>query len=632
MATGATYKVSVPNTEHWQAQIKCQTACPVHTDARGYVRAIAEGDFEKAYLIARGPNPLASICGRICGAPCEVNCRRGTLDKPVSIRALKRYSCESAGNGNLTEELHLIERIKNTFGTLACAGGEEFGFLASLFEGGHFERVPGKRVAIIGSGPAGLAAAHDLALFGFKPVLLETEPVPAGMLYLGVPEYRLPRALIMAEVAAIKAMGVEIKTDVTVGRDVSLPELMKGFASVIIAVGAKKSRPIPVRGAEGLGVYGGVDFLRGVSLRRPMAIGKNVVVIGGGNVAFDVSRTALRHEVQSDVSRTALRHEGVKNVHLCCLESRDEMLATELEVMEGAEEGVILHNSIGPDEILLDNNGAVKAVRFKKVISILDDKGRFAPVFDETDTLEIEADTVLVAIGQQSDFAFVDPIRDGVEVTERGTLVLDEARATTREGLFVAGDAEHGPRLMIDAIASGKRAARTVYKHVMGTAISWDERGLHFPLPNYSRRPYFEVAPRQSLDTEDPILRTRSLSLEIERCFAPRKANEEAERCLDCGVNTIFDGAKCILCSGCVDVCPEQCLKLVSLDELKGDLGFTALRNGFEASGVGRSSGIIKNDDRCTRCALCAERCPVGAITMERFEFSPVCNGRRSHE
>ncbi len=624
----ARFTVTIPGLRHWKEQIKCQSACPVHTDARGYVRAVAAGDLEKAYLIARGPNPLASMCGRICGAPCEVNCRRGTLDKPVSIRALKRYVCKRGKTDDLTRELAAINQVRDHLRNRECAGGEENAVLSALFEEGGYRRASGEKVAIIGSGPAGLAAAHDLALFGFKPVILEMESVPAGMMYLGVPEYRLPRALIHAEVEAIKALGVKIMTNVCVGQDLTLQEVIDAHHAVIIAIGAKKSRPLQIKGAEGRGVIGGVDFLRAVALKRPVAMGENVVVIGGGNVAYDVSRTALRHEVEDDVSRTALRLVGVKNVHLCCLESREAMLADEIEIREGAEEGLLLHNGLGPDEILLNKEGAVTAVRFKRVLSIFDEEGRFAPAYDEDDVTEIPCDTVLVSIGQSCDLSFVDPERDGIAVTERGTFVLDDAQSTTRKGVFVAGDAELGPKLMIHAIASGKRAARSVYEFVMGVPIMLADRSFHVPIEKYFRKPGFEVLPRQSPDTAPQPERTRSVAVEVERCLDDGKAALEAERCLDCGVNTIFDSGKCILCGGCADVCPEQCLKLISCKRIAGDgrrENLAELLNHLEG---GENGAIIKNDDRCTRCGLCAERCPVNAITMERFLFRSVCNGR----
>ena len=310
----------VPDEAYWRRQIRCQYACPVNTDARGYVRAIAEGDFERAYLIARGPNPLASICGRVCGAPCEAACRRGAIDQPVSIRALKRFVTDRFGPESFTREtLKPIELLRKVLGfsPRECGSREELQSLKSVLDGIKPIRSSGKKVAIIGSGPAGLAAAHDLALLGHRPVVYEMEPVPAGMLAVGIPEYRLPRELIRAEVEVIRALGVEFICDTQVGKDVTLVDLRKTHAATIIAVGAKRSRTVPVPGGEGRGVLGGVEFLRDVSLRHCgpgstlLQLGQRVVVVGGGNVAYDVSRTVIR-QVGYDVSRSALRQSNVR--------------------------------------------------------------------------------------------------------------------------------------------------------------------------------------------------------------------------------------------------------------------------------------------------------------------------------
>ena len=246
----------------------------------------AEGNYEKAYLIARGPNPLASICGRVCGAPCEASCRRGSVDEAVSIRALKRFMIESLAleaDTKLAEKF--FHRIKNFIIPQKCSAGEE------------------------------LAAAHDLCLLGLRPVIFEMEPVPAGMLYLGVPEYRLPREIIEAEVAVIKSLGTEIKCNIQIGKDISLEEIRKGHKATLLAVGAKKSAKIPIPGVDSKGVIGGIDFLRAVALGEEIKLGEKVVVIGGGNVAYDVARTVLRQE-EYDVSRTALRQKSVKEVKL----------------------------------------------------------------------------------------------------------------------------------------------------------------------------------------------------------------------------------------------------------------------------------------------------------------------------
>src|SRR5690242_4435812 len=347
------YRVRIADDAYWREQIKCQFACPVHTDARGYVRAIAAGDYELAYLIARGPNPLASICGRICGAPCEAACRRGTIDQPIAIRALKRFICERSGPESRKDPgKEQFSYLKQLNGPRECDDQEELRHLLEFLSRQSLPIPTGERIAIIGSGPAGLAAGHDLALMGFRPTIFEMESVPAGMLYTGVPDYRLPTNLIRAEVAVIEALGVEIRCNTEIGKDIPFEQIRKDFAAVIIAVGAKRSRPLPIPGAEAIGVLGGVDFLRDIALGKQVELGARVVVIGGGNVAYDVARTVLRQE-EYDVSRTAARLHGVKEVNLVCLESLEEMPADTVEIIEGSEEGVLRYNSWGPREILV---------------------------------------------------------------------------------------------------------------------------------------------------------------------------------------------------------------------------------------------------------------------------------------
>ncbi len=613
------FDVRVPDREYWKEQICCQFACPVGTDARGYIRAIAAGDALRAYLIARGPNPLASMCGRVCGAPCEAACRRGKIDAPVAIRALKGYACRRFGpeSAEFPRE-DLFEALRNA-AYLECGGAEEFAALIREGVRGNFIPANGEPVAIVGSGPSGLSAAHDLALMGFSPVVFEWEPVPAGMLYLGVPQYRLPRDLIRAEIAVIEALGVTIRCGVKVGRDVGFDDLLRDHAAVLIAVGAKRSRGLPIPGADGTGVHGGVDFLRSVSLGETVPLGRRVVVIGGGSVAYDVSRTALRHE-DLDVSRTALRQEGVRDVSLCCMESFDEMPADPVEVREGEEEGIRRLNRVGPLEIRLDEAGKVREVVFQKVLSVFDDRGRFAPRYDPGERTVLPADTVILAIGQAMDLSFLSSERDGVALTERGLLRVDpETLSTTNPKVFAAGDAAHGTRLMIDAIASGKKAARSIYRELTGRKISPERVEIHRVLDRFGREKRYEAVPRTPVPAAPVDTRKLRIDLQVETGYGPEEAAAEAGRCLDCGVNTIFDSDRCILCGGCADVCPTLCLKLVPLDALALD---RSTRAGLAPGGPGEAwSAIIKDEDRCIRCANCEKRCPVGAITMERYHF-----------
>jgi formate dehydrogenase (NADP+) beta subunit len=620
------YNVEVPTAEYWQRQIKCQSACPVHTDARGYVRAIAEGRFEEAYLIARGPNPLASICGRVCGAPCEAACRRKDIDAAISIRALKRFVTDRFG-GHADEQsrspLNLIRRlIDHATSRMSSRSEELFGFRRFLSDQKLPANRDGEKVAIIGSGPAGLAAAHDLALLGFRPTIYEMEPVPAGMLAVGIPEYRLPRDLIAAEVEFIRAMGVEFICNTQVGRDVSFAEIREQHRATIVAVGLKRSRSLPIPGSNGSGVLGGMELLRDVALGQPVDLKGDIVVIGGGNVAYDVARTVIR-QTGVDVSRKALRKPGVCAVHLCTLESLDELPADDAEIIEGDQEGVVRHHSLGPKEILLDDAGRVRAVMFQRCTRVFDESRRFAPVFDEKDLITLAADRVIWAIGQRPDVSFMEAATD-IQMTDRGLPECNpQTLRTTAADVFVAGDIAHGPRLLIDAVASGKQVARKVFEFVHGRKLESDVQLVHLEIPDYVREPNYEKLKRTPVPTLSPPERIKGQQLPVETGYDESQAVCESSRCLDCGVNTVFDSDKCILCGWCADVCPEVCLELVSLERMEGDESLQRALSGRLGDEDGSQfSAIIKDETKCIRCALCAERCPVGAITMERVQIT----------
>ncbi len=619
---------AVPNNTYWRDQIKCQAACPVHTDARGYVRAIAAGDYERAYLIARSPNPLASICGRVCGAPCELSCRRGDIDKPVAIRALKRFVCEQFGpEARTTGGQGLVAYLKQAaqkYSDRPCHDQHDLLELLQSLRKQEIPLVQNQSVGIVGSGPAGLAAAHDLALLGFKVTVYEMESVLAGMLAVGIPEYRLPRALIRAEVEAILELGVEAVTNCQIGKDIDFQSLRDRHDVVVVAVGCKCSRRLPIPGADARGVMGGVEYLRDVSLGNPPPLGQRIVVIGGGNVAYDVGRTALR-QVSMDAARTALREEGVQSVTLCSLESLDEMPADDVEIMEGDEEGVVRRNSLGPTEITTDSSGCVTGVVFKKCLRVFDEQQRFAPQFDESRTEVVPCEQVLLSIGQDVDLKFIGP-EHGLNMSERGYVICDpDTGRTNADDVFIAGDLAYGPKLIIHAVASGKDVARAVYERVTGRAICFSDTEFHLPVGDYCREKHYEQQTRIPLETTDPALRRQSQAAEVEKPYGEAQAQCEAGRCLDCGVNTIFDGEKCILCGGCVEVCPELCLRIVSADGLACDDNQQGvIDNQLGECPAEQASAIVKDEVRCIRCGLCAERCPTGAITMERFVFREI--------
>ena len=511
------FKLRIPDLDYWRENIPCQSACPVNTDARGYVRAIAAGKFEEAYLLARGPNPLASICGRVCAAPCEMACRRGKVDEPIAIRGLKRFVTSTYG-AEATPPDKLLTYLSGKLCERQCEGREDLRQTLGITSVAAADEMP--TVGIVGAGPAGLACAHDLALLGFRPVIYEIEDRAAGMLYVGVPEYRLPRDLIQAEVSSIEAMGVEIKCNVTVGADITLDELRKDHAAVVLSVGAKKSRALPIPGVEGPGVLPGIDFLRDVALGRSVTLGRTIVVIGGGSVSYDVARSAWRtagpmeiemvapeqtaaHMAYEDVSSVARRHSQGE-VHLCCLESRAQMMADPMDIREGEEEGIVRHNSVGPQEVLRDADGRVSGVRFAPVVSLFDDDGRFSPTFDMDNQHVVACDTVLVAIGQVCDLGFLDA-HHGVELDPRGYPTYDpQSLMTTAEGIFVAGDLQTGPRLIIDAVASGKQAARGVLRYAAGTTVTFDATELHIDIEDYQREANYETIARMPIETLAP--------------------------------------------------------------------------------------------------------------------------------
>jgi NADPH-dependent glutamate synthase beta subunit-like oxidoreductase len=629
-------QIEVPGEGYHRNLISCQVACPVRTDARGYVRAIAAGRFEEAYLIARGPNPFASICGRVCGAPCEAACRRGRVprvdangrfvanDRPIAIRALKRFACEQAGPDVRPPE-DVLSTVRSYVPDVA-ADADEMAALLRAHTTGKFTPADGQPVAIIGAGPAGLAAAHDLALLGFRPVVFETEPLAAGMLAVGVPAYRLPRELIRREIAIIEALGVEIRCGLTVGSDVSLADLRRQYPAVIVAVGAKSSRALDLPGERGPGVLGGVDLLRSVAVGSPLALGREVVVIGGGNVAYDVARTVLR-QIAYDTARTAARLPGTGKVHLVSLETLEEMPADTLEILEGDEEGIVRLNGWGPVEVLRNEGGRVTGVRFRRCARVYDESRRFAPVFDDATRQTVPCDTVLLSVGQAPNLAFLEDGGADVEQFRPGWPKVDpKTLATTAPGVFVAGDLAHGTKLLIDAVASGKAAARSVYRHLTGRALDPDAVTAYLPLEGYRREPGYESIRRVPVPTRPPDQRLVRPDAEVEAGYAEAEALREASRCLDCGVTPVFDGMRCVLCGGCADVCPTLCLKLVPLSQLTPSSDLDAAITAGLGSDADRfaHSAILKDEDRCIRCALCAMRCPTDAITMERVFFQTI--------
>lgn len=629
----------LPDLAHWKAQVKCQAGCPVSTDAGRYVQLIADGRAEDAYLVARAPNPLASICGRVCAAPCEDACRRSAIDAPVSIRALKRHVTEQFGVESMRPDTQdrLFEHDTNE-------GNRYPGHLPLAFHRSAPAALTGPRrkVAVIGAGPAGLAAAHDLALLNYAVTVFEAAAEPGGMMRFGIPEYRLPRTLLRAEIDRIVALGVELRLNTPLTDTFGLAELRaQGYEATFLSVGVSRGRDLQVPGVALDGVVKAVDYLLNINRGFRLDLGRRVVVIGGGFVAFDAARTALRGGLDEvpphdpaetdarvkealDSARAALRG-GATEVTVVSLEDFSEMPVLRTtqgheEFEEAKREGVRFVTRRGPRQFL--GSSRLETVELRGVQSVFDANGRFAPVYDDAVIDAVPADSCILAIGQQADLSFLTSA-DRVELTPGGTIKIDPATlATSAPGVYAGGDVAFGPRNLIDAVANGKRAARSMHEY-LGAQRARIETHLDIETlmtTRYRMSALFERLDREAPPTLD--LGRRTGITEVETGYGAEEARRQAARCLVCHVQTIYDPELCVICNRCVDVCPEHCLHLVPFDTL--DLGdderaaVTARANG----GSLPLAAMIKDDERCIRCGLCAIRCPTGAMTMERFSIT----------
>lgn len=472
-----------------QSLVPCRAACPAGIDIPRYVRLISQGRYDEALAVIRDKAPFPAVLGYVCFHPCENVCRRGKVNEPIAICSLKRFAAE---HGSPRDD-----------GTSQAAA------------------PTGKRVAVVGSGPAGLTAAYYLQAKGHGVTVFEAASEPGGMLCHGIPRYRVPHEVVRREIDQILARGIELRTDTPVGSaaDLSLEKLLGEYDAVFLAVGAQMSKKIRLDGNELRGVFWGLDFLRDVNLGSwpGTALGR-VVVIGGGNVAVDVALTA--------------RRLAAKEIQIACLESRAEMPAFEWEIEQALEEGAILHPSWGPKKI--GGNGKVTGIELVRCTRVFDESGRFNPSFDPSVTTTIEADTVILAIGQSTDFSFLD--ENGRELrTERGTIRVDEASlATPLKGLFAGGEVVSGPSTVIQAIAGGRKAAASIDRYLGGNGI-FAERSEQESEPRIGRDGNFASWRRVAMPRLSLSERQASFS-PIELGFDEAMALEEAKRCLRCNL------------------------------------------------------------------------------------------------
>ncbi len=571
----------------------CLVACPGNTDCQGYVGLVANGQYEEAIKLVKDVIPMPASIGRVCPHPCETACRRGKVEEPIAIADIKRF----IGDIDIKQGTYVPD----------------------------MEEPSGKTVAVVGAGPAGISCAYFLAAKGHKVVLYEDQPYPGGMLRYGIPQYRLPKELLDAEINTLTKMGVEIKCNVKLGEDITITYLKKAYDAVFIAIGAWASMDMGCKGEDMEGVMGGIEFLKKATLAEPMYLGQRVIVIGGGNTAMDVARTAVRL--------------GAEHVQLLYRRTRDEMPAEKVEIEEAEEEGVEYTFLVAPIEVI-EENGRAKKVRCQKMkLGAHDKSGRRSPEPIPGDEVTFEADLIVSAIGQRVN---AENVRE-LDITKKGTIAANaNTFETSMPGIFAGGEAVTGPKIAIEAIAQGKNAAHVIDSYLKGeiTPVAYpcyieqeDLTPEAFADKEKKGREHLKVLPAQ----------TRKMSFgAISETFDEEAAVKEASRCLECGCHDYFEckmvkyigqydidtkalkgeihreeeedthpfikrnAEKCILCGLCFRAC----------EEVTGVTALGLLDRGFD-SVVIPEFGLPLEESACISCGHCVDVCPTGAC-MEK--------------
>lgn len=494
----------------------CKSTCPAHIAVQGYIRLAAQGKYTEALDLIKKENPFPAVCGRICPHACESECTRGEIDAPIAIDEIKKFIADQ----ELRSDVRFVPKKRHDYSD--------------------------KKIAIVGAGPAGLSCAYYLALDGYTVTVFEKHEKLGGMLTLGIPAFRLEKDVISAEIEILREMGVEFKLGVEVGKDVTLDELRsQGYKGFYLAIGAQAGRKLGLEGEDAQGVIAGVDFLRNVNLGNETKLSGNVVVIGGGNVAIDVARTAVRSDAE--------------NVNMYCLEGAKEMPALPEEIEEANAEKIAINNGWGPKRIVTEN-GKVTGVEFKKCVSVFDN-GKFAPKFDENNVITVPADYVLLSVGQSIDWG---TLLEGskVELGRGNTAVADKfTYQTAQPDVFVGGDAFSGPKFAIDAIAAGKQGAISLHRFVQpGQNLVYGRDRREYTSLDKSSLVIsgYDNTPRQAPGHNHESSKTFK---DNRMTFTEEQMKRETERCLGCGA-AIVDEYMCVGCGQCTTKCKFDAIKL----------------------------------------------------------------------
>ena len=579
---------NVKDPQYYHKVVDCQHACPAHTPVPEYIRQIAQGNYNEAYMMNWESNVFPGILGRTCDRPCEPACRRTrTHDKAVAICRLKRVTYD----------------YKDEISSLLPTAPES----------------NGKKIALIGGGPASLTVARDLVIMGYQCVLFERDKRAGGLMRTNIPSFRLPEEVLNEEVDQIINLGIETRfnTEIT-----SMKELLKeDFDAIFVGTGAPKGRDIDIEGREEAkkSIHIGIDWLTSIAFEHTKSIGKKVIVLGGGNTAMDCCRTSIRL--------------GADDVKVTVRSPFDQMKASEWEIEDAMNEDIPIYDNHVPKKFIIKNNKLV-GMEFEKVEAKFDDNGKRSLVPTGEDPVIFECDDVLVAIGQDNAFEWIE--RDiGIEFGEWDMPIVDKITfQSTNPKIFFGGDAAWGPENIIWAAAHGHQAAISIDKFCNendlyerpepGTTLVSQKMGVH----EWSYDNDISQASRLLVPHADKTIALKDLKMEVELGFDEQMALDEANRCLNCDVQTVFSEELCIECDACVDICPTDCINFISNgteEEVRNSLRIPALNlnqdilvsdNLLQTARV-----MIKDEDVCLHCGLCAERCPTGAWDMQNFLY-----------